>query len=38
MQELWIGFQLMARVNLHPPVHHPLDDPYDSVVDEPQVS
>ncbi len=27
-----------ATVNQHPPAHHPLDVPYYSVVDEPQVS
>jgi hypothetical protein len=27
-----------ARVNRHPPAHHPLDAQYDSVVDESQVS
>jgi hypothetical protein len=27
-----------VRVNQHPPANHPLDDPYDSVVDEPQLS
>jgi hypothetical protein len=24
-------------VNQHPPLHHPLDTHYDSVVDEPQL-
>jgi hypothetical protein len=27
-----------ATVNQHPPVHHPLDASYYSVVDEPQLS
>ncbi len=26
-----------AAVNQHPPAHHPLDSPYYSVVDEPQM-
>jgi hypothetical protein len=26
------------KVNRHPPVHHPLDACYDSVVDDPQLS
>ncbi len=26
----------MARVNQHPPVHHPLDAPYNSVVEGPK--
>jgi hypothetical protein len=29
---------LKATVNQHPPVHHPLDAQYYSVVDEPQLS
>jgi len=27
-----------ATVNQHPPVHHPLDACYDSVMDDPQLS
>jgi hypothetical protein len=32
------GMVLWATVNQHPPVHHPLDVCYDSVVDDPQLS
>jgi len=32
------ALNLMATVNQHPPVHHPLDACYDSVVDDPQLS
>ncbi len=28
----------LATVNQHPPVHHPMDEGYDSIVDEPQLS
>jgi hypothetical protein len=31
-------YPLGATVNKHPPVHHPLDARYYSVVDEPQLS
>jgi hypothetical protein len=34
-QNPWIA---AAKVNWHPPVHHRLDDQYDSVVDESQLS
>jgi hypothetical protein len=33
-----ITYFLMGTVNQHPPVHHPLDARYYSVVDEPQLS
>jgi hypothetical protein len=29
---------LLATVNQHPPVHHPPDASYDSVMDDPQLS
>jgi len=29
---------LSATMNKHPPVHHPLDACYDTVVDDPQLS
>jgi hypothetical protein len=32
------GFRVRARVNHQSPTHHPLDAPYDSVMDEPQLS
>jgi hypothetical protein len=32
------GVFFSATVNQHPPVHHPLDVRYYSVVDEPQLS
>jgi hypothetical protein len=31
-------FTREATLNQHPPAHHPLDAPYYSVVDEPQLS
>jgi hypothetical protein len=33
-----ITYLVTATVNQHPPVHHPLDARYYSVVNEPQLS
>jgi hypothetical protein len=39
LQRLLTGMMLpQVIVNQHPPVHHPLDAHYYSVVDEPQLS